>query len=96
MSFAASFGAPGWSRSPAWISEALPTARTTIPSKSRRLFPVSWTSGAVTAFAFSRSSAHASSGRPARLATVVTLAVFMVPHRAWGSQVGWSKLPPPR
>ena len=39
-------------------------------------------------------------GRDARkaavVAAVVTLAVFLVPHSAWGSQVDWSKLPPPR
>ena len=39
-------------------------------------------------------------GRDARVAVVVaaivTLAVFMVPHSAWGSQVDWSKLPPPK
>lgn len=39
-------------------------------------------------------------GRDARkavvVAAVVTLAVFMVPHSAWGSQVDWSKLPAPK
>ena len=39
-------------------------------------------------------------GRDARkaviAAAVVTLAVFLIPHSAWGSQIDWSKLPPPR
>jgi hypothetical protein len=35
-------------------------------------------------------------GRAAALAAaLVTLAVFAVPHSAWGSQLDWSKLPPP-
>ena len=41
---------------------------------------------------------RARGGRDARLAVgvaaLVTLAVFMVPHSAWGSQIDWSKLPP--
>jgi hypothetical protein len=36
-------------------------------------------------------------GRPARAATLaaslVTLAVFAIPHSAWGSQIDWSKIP---
>jgi hypothetical protein len=36
-------------------------------------------------------------GRPARAAvlgaSLVTLAVFAIPHSAWGSQIDWSKIP---
>ncbi len=53
---------------------------------------------AVAVLAWVVAAGFARSGRGARtavvVAAVVTLAVFMVPHSAWGSQVDWSKLPP--
>lgn len=55
---------------------------------------------AVAVLAWVVAAFRARGGRDARvavvLAAVVTLAVFMVPHSAWGSQVDWSKLPPPK
>jgi hypothetical protein len=54
---------------------------------------------AVAVLAWVVAAYRARGGRDARLAVgvaaLVTLAVFMVPHSAWGSQVDWSKLPPP-
>ena len=54
---------------------------------------------AVAVLAWVVAAFRARGGRDARLAVgvaaLVTLAVFMVPHSAWGSQVDWSKLPPP-
>lgn len=53
---------------------------------------------AVAVLAWVVAAFRARRGRDARVAVVVaaivTLAVFMVPHSAWGSQVDWSKLPP--
>ena len=55
---------------------------------------------AVAVLAWAVAAVLARGGRDARKAVVVaalvTLAVFMVPHSAWGSQVDWSKLPPPK
>jgi len=52
---------------------------------------------AVAVLAWAVAALLARGGRDARkavvVAAVVTLAVFMVPHSAWGSQVDWSKLP---
>ncbi len=51
---------------------------------------------AVAVFAWVVAALRARGGRDARIAVVVaavvTLAVFMVPHSAWGSQVDWSKV----
>ena len=55
---------------------------------------------AVAVLAWAIAAFRARGGRDARVAAVVaavvTLAVFLVPHSAWGSQVDWSKLPPPK
>jgi hypothetical protein len=55
---------------------------------------------AVAVVAWAVAAFRARGGRDARLAVgiaaLVTLAVFMVPHSAWGSQIDWSKLPPPK
>jgi hypothetical protein len=55
---------------------------------------------AVAVLAWAVAAVLARGGRDARRAVVVaalvTLVVFMVPHSAWGSQIDWSKLPPPR
>jgi len=55
---------------------------------------------AVAVFAWAVAAFLARGGRDARkavvVAAIVTLAVFMIPHSAWGSQVDWSKLPPAR
>jgi hypothetical protein len=55
---------------------------------------------AVAVLAWAVAAFRARGGRDARVAVVVaavvTLAVFMVPHSAWGSQIDWSKLPPPK
>jgi hypothetical protein len=55
---------------------------------------------AVAVLAWAIAAVRARGGRDARVAVgvaaLVTLAVFMVPHSAWGSQVDWSKLTPPR
>ncbi len=52
---------------------------------------------AVAVLAWAVAAFRARGGRDARVAVgvaaLVTLAVFMVPHSAWGSQVDWSKLP---
>ena len=52
---------------------------------------------AVAVLAWAVAAFLARGGRDARtavvVAAVVTLAVFLVPHSAWGSQVDWSKLP---
>ncbi len=54
---------------------------------------------AVAVLAWVVAAFRARGGRDARFASlvaaIVTLVVFMVPHSAWGSQVDWSKLPPP-
>ena len=56
------------------------------------------TAVAVLAWAFA--ALRARGGRDARVAVgvaaLVTLAVFLIPHSAWGSQIDWSKLPPPK
>jgi hypothetical protein len=55
---------------------------------------------AVAVLAWAVAAFLARGGRDARkavvVAAVVTLAVFMIPHSAWGSQIDWSKLPPPK
>jgi hypothetical protein len=55
---------------------------------------------AVAVLAWAVAAFRARGGRDARIAVgvaaLVTLAVFMVPHSAWGSQIDWSKLPPAR
>lgn len=55
---------------------------------------------AVAVLAWAAAAFLARGGRDARkaviVAAVVTLAVFMIPHSAWGSQIDWSKLPPPK
>lgn len=55
---------------------------------------------AVAVLAWAIAAFRARGGRDARVAAVVaavvTLAVFLVPHSAWGSQVDWSKFPPPK
>ena len=52
---------------------------------------------AVAVLAWGVAAFRARGGRSARLAVgvaaLVTLAVFLVPHSAWGSQIDWSKLP---
>ena len=52
---------------------------------------------AVAVLAWGVAAFRARGGREARAAVVVaalvTLAVFLVPHSAWGSQIDWSKLP---
>lgn len=54
---------------------------------------------AVAVLAWAIAAFRARGGRDARVAVgvaaVVTLAVFLIPHSAWGSQIDWSKLPPP-
>ncbi len=55
---------------------------------------------AVAVLAWAIAAFRARGGRDARVAVgvaaLVTLAVFLIPHSAWGSQIDWSKLPPPR
>ncbi len=55
---------------------------------------------AVAVVAWVIAAVRARGGRDARkaviVAALVTLVVFMVPHSAWGSQIDWSKLPPPK
>lgn len=55
---------------------------------------------AVAVLAWAAAAFLARGGRDARkavvVAAVVTLAVFLIPHSAWGSQIDWSKLPPPK
>ena len=55
---------------------------------------------AVAVLAWVVAAVLARGGRDARVAVgvaaLVTLAVFMIPHSAWGSQIDWSKLPPPK
>lgn len=55
---------------------------------------------AVAVLAWAIAAYLARGGRDARkpviVAALVTLVVFMVPHSAWGSQIDWSKLPPPK
>ncbi|HMM36993.1 MAG TPA: hypothetical protein PKA62_19990 [Thermoanaerobaculia bacterium] len=52
---------------------------------------------AVAVLAWGVAALRARGGRGARAAVVVaalvTLAVFLVPHSAWGSQIDWSKIP---
>jgi len=52
---------------------------------------------AVAVLAWGVAAFRARGGRGARAAVVVaalvTLAVFLVPHSAWGSQIDWSKIP---
>lgn len=52
---------------------------------------------AVAVLAWAVAAYRARGGRDARLAVgvaaLVTLAVFLVPHSAWGSQVDWSRVP---
>lgn len=51
---------------------------------------------AVAVFAWAVAAFRARGGREARVAVgvaaLVTLAIFLVPHSAWGSQVDWSKV----
>lgn len=55
---------------------------------------------AVAVLAWVIAALRARGGRDARVAVgvaaLVTLAVFMIPHSAWGSQIDWSRLPPPK
>ena len=52
---------------------------------------------AVAVLAWAVAAFRSRGGRDARLAVgiaaLVTLAIFLVPHSAWGSQIDWSKLP---